>query len=226
MIKGYFGMPGCGKSTLLAKYAEKELKKLRRGKSKYKHVLTNFYVKGAEKLRLEDCGKKSIEDSLILIDEITLFFDSRDFKKFDQEKKYFFLWHRHCGNDIIYFTQQWDGVDKKIRDITPELYHVKKIAWWTRATKIFRILTINEQTKDIVQGYRFPVFIERIMALFFKFMLMGNALKLHEWTFRPFWYKYFDSWCPPPIEDDYVYVPWDAPVGPQPLGRPEDAETD
>lgn len=82
MITGYFGVPGCGKSTFLAMLATKELLKIRKGKSKYKYVLTNFPVHGCKCVRLEDLGRFDIHDSLILFDEITLDADSRDFKTF------------------------------------------------------------------------------------------------------------------------------------------------
>ena len=48
MITCYFGVPGCGKTTLLTKIAQKELKRIKRCKSPYNHVLTNFYCQGCE----------------------------------------------------------------------------------------------------------------------------------------------------------------------------------
>ena len=126
MVTCFFGLPGCGKSTFLAMLAQKELKRIARGRSKYERVLTNFYVDGCYKVDYDDLGKYEIENSLILLDELTLFADSRDYKLFTSAKKYFFLMHRHYNCDIVYFTQQWDGIDKKIRDITSDLFYLKK----------------------------------------------------------------------------------------------------
>ena len=124
MVTGYFGLPGSGKSTFLTRLAQKELKRIAKGKSSYTHVLTNFYCEGCERVDYKDLGNYCIENSLILLDEITLDADSRNFKQFDSAHKHFFLMHRHYGCDVIYFTQQYDGVDKKIRDITSNLYFV------------------------------------------------------------------------------------------------------
>ena len=182
MVTGYFGLPGSGKTTFLTMLAQKELIKMQKGKSCYKHVLTNFYCYGCEKIDYKDLGSYEIEDSLILLDELTLDADSRNFKQFDEAHKKFFLLHRHYGCDVIYFTQQYDGIDKKIRDITQELYFVKKIFCFSHAKKIFRILDINEMTKEIVNGYRFS----KLFDILFN--------KCSKWCFRPKWYKYFDSW--------------------------------
>lgn len=195
MIQGYFGLPGSGKTTFLTMIAQKELKKIKKNKSNYDKVLTNFYCDGCYKIDYKDLGHYSIEHSLILLDEITLDADSRDFKQFDKFHKSFFLLHRHYNCDVIYFTQQYDGVDKKIRDITSSLYRVKKVAFISIATQIYRCLDINEQTKEIVQGYRFPNIIER---LFFR---------VHRYCLRPIYYKYFDSWERPDLED-YEYSVW------------------
>ena len=175
--------------------AQKELKKIRKNKSCYDKVLTNFYCDGCYKIDYKDLGHYSIENSLILLDEITLDADSRDFKQFDKFHKSFFLLHRHYNCDVIYFTQQYDGVDKKIRDITSSLYRVKKVAFISIATQIYRCLDINEQTKEIVQGYRFPNIIERIFC------------RVHRYCLRPIYYKYFDSWERPDLED-YEYSMW------------------
>ncbi len=194
MVTGYFGLPGSGKTTFLTRIAQKELK---RKKKRYDHVLTNFYCEGCERVDYKDLGNYEISNSLILLDEITLDADSRNFKQFDQAHKQFFLLHRHYGCDVIYFTQQYDGVDKKIRDITSSLFFVKKLLWWSVSTRIYRTLDIQEQTKEIVQGYRFPNIFERLFAS-----------KVHEFCFRPKWYKYFDSWERPQGIPEYIFEPW------------------
>lgn len=187
MIKGYFGLPGSGKTTFLTMIAQKELNRIASGRSPYKRVLTNFYCHGCYKIDYSQLGLYDLSDSLILLDEITLDADSRNFKQFDQIKKKFFLMHRHYSIDVIYFTQQWDGVDKKIRDITHDLYYVKKLRLplldnISVATRIFRVLDINEDTKEIINGYRFPNWFDRLIG------------RTREWCIRPRWYPYFDSY--------------------------------
>lgn len=206
MVTGFFGVPGCGKTTFMARFATKEIKKIKKNKSKYKYVLTNFYCKGCYQINYSDLGHYDITDCLILLDEITLDADSRDFKMFDKYHKDFFLMHRHDRCDIIYFTQQYDGVDKKIRDITFSIYFVSssRILPISKAKRIFRCLDINEMTKEIVQGYRFPVFWD---------YLFGTSNTIYCW--RPRWYKYFDSFEKSELQkqrSEFSFVPWDLPV--------------
>lgn len=209
MVTCYFGLPGCGKTTFLARIAQKELRRIRKGISRYERVLTNFYCDGCFRIDYSDLGKYDVENSLILLDELTLFADSRSFKLFDEAKKYFFLMHRHYNCDIIYFTQQWDGIDKKIRDITSDLYYLKKcfsnqsalflrpLQQFTVARRVYRTLEINEYTKEIINGYRFPTFWERVF---------GGRTKII--CYRPSWYKYFDSWEKSKKLKPFVIIPW------------------
>ncbi len=215
MIVGYFGLPGSGKTTFLTMIAQRELKRIAKGKSKYEFVLTNFYCEGTHRISYADLGNYDIRNCLILLDELTLDADSRAYKFFTEEKKMFFILHRHYNCDLIYFTQQWDGIDKKIRDLTSDLFYVKKafsnvqgllfkpFQCFSVARRIFRTLDINQYTNQIVTGYRFPTWFERFF---------GNT---KQFCFRPKWYKFFDSWeilyelpefeiCPWLCEDENV----------------------
>lgn len=196
MVTGYFGLPGSGKTTFLTKIAQKELKRINKGKSPYERVLTNFYCKGCQKVTYEELGHFEFNNCLILLDEITLDADSRNFKQFDSFHKSFFLLHRHYGTDVIYFTQQYDGVDKKIRDITSNLYFVRKRGLFSVATRIYRSLDINEYTKEIIQGYRFSNWLEKF----------GRGVI--QICFRPKYYKFFDSWEKPQGLTEYTYEDW------------------
>lgn len=155
MITCFFGLPGCGKSTLLAKLAYKELKRIKKGKSKYVRVLSNYFIRGCSVLDFDMIGKYDMSNSLILLDEISLDADSRDFKSFSKPLKQFFILHRHYGCDIIYATQQYDGVDRKIRELTQNLYYMKKAGPLTYATAIYRKITITEDS-EIKMGYVLP----------------------------------------------------------------------
>lgn len=198
MIQGYFGLPGSGKTTYLTMIAQRELRRIRKGKSKYKRVLTNFYCGGCDRLDPLQLSSERPCDSLVLIDEITLLFDSRDFKKFNLYKD-FFIYHRHANNDIIYFCQQWDGVDKKIRDMTVCLFRVKRIGPFSCATLIYRIFEIDKDRHEVVFGYRFPTLFEKLFPF----------IKTIYWCFRPLYYKYFDSYELPDNWNEMSYLSWD-----------------
>ncbi len=186
MITGYFGVPGVGKTTLLTKIAVKAIKRMNRGKGKYENVYTNFYCKGARRLNFNDLKTYKIIKSLILLDEITMDADNRDFKNFPDEIRDFFILHRHLGNDIIYATQGYDAVDKKIRLLTQELWYMQKtvlpfFSEFTSAKRIYRTININEHTSELTLGYRFCNLLESFFTSNYKTV----------WRRR--YYKYFDS---------------------------------
>lgn len=189
MITCFFGLPGCGKSTMLAKIAAKELRRIAKGKSKYKRVLSNYYIEGCQELCFDMIGCVDMSDSLILIDEISLDADSRDFKQFNKQLKQFFILHRHYGCDIVYATQQYDGVDRKIRELTHDLWYMKKMGQITYATAIYRHITITEES-DIKVGYVFPTIFKILFDL-------RHNVKL---CYRPRYYKYFDSFEAPELK--------------------------
>lgn len=190
MITCYFGLPGCGKSTLLASIAQKELKRIRKGKSKYRMVLSNYYIKGCHRITFDMIGKFDMSECLILLDEITLDADSRDFKQFKHNTKEFMILHRHYFCDIIYVTQQYDGVDRKIRELTAELFYMRKAGPVTYSTAIYRKLTISEEG-EIRMGYQLP----SLMKIF------SDPKNNLRFVFRPRWYKYFDSFDAPKLEE-------------------------
>lgn len=217
MITGYFGVPGCGKTTLATKKARKinkmikrDEKRVKRGlkrKCPYDYVLTNFSCKGCYKINFTDIGIYDIQRCAIILDELTIDADNREFKSFARSSVEGFIYHRHYFNDIFYYTQNYNAVDKKIRDLTHTLYFVKKsylpfFNLFTKARRIFRTIDINEHTKEIVNGYRFPNLFELILDFF-------GLVRIGEICFRPFYYKDFDSFCQPLDLLPFKYDKWD-----------------
>lgn len=190
----YFGLPGCGKTTLMTKRAIEAVRSKR-----YNNVYCNvrIAVPGVTFIDNDCIGKFNLCDAKILIDEATLFADSRDFKNFGKDRLTYFLEHRHYNVDIELFTQQWDGVDRKIRVITDRVYYVFKDKllgyWFTSYYRIpYGIIIPNpkkdssEKLGEIVQGYCKPSLFQRIFC--------------HK-IFRPKYYKYFDSWERPELPE-------------------------
>lgn len=202
-IHAYFGVPGVGKTTMLTAIAQKELKKKAKGTSPYEHICTNFYCSGCERFNVSDLGKYKFENSLLLIDEITLDVDSRDYKQFSVGLKEFFILHRHLHNTIIYFCQDYSRVDKTIRDMTSDLWYLKRsvlpfFGGFTVAKRIFRNININEYTSELTLGYRFASFTEAIFT---------SSKKIF---YRKKWYKYFDSYDEGNLANriEYNYISW------------------
>ena len=183
----FFGLPGCGKTTFLAMIAYKALKQQR-----YKYVYSNVALNmpGVTVITNECIGRYELRDCLLLIDEATLFADSRAYKSFSKSQMEYFLLHRHRNADIILFTQQWDGVDRKIRVITDRVFYIYKGKflgrWFSCCYRIPYGIIIpdpkkgSEKLGDIIQGYSKPPL---LIKLFFTKRI-----------FRPRYYPFFDSW--------------------------------
>lgn len=180
MIKCYFGVPGVGKSTVLVK----EYLKLRKH---YDHVYTiNLQIKDVPLISKEDLETYKFNNTLIIWDEITMDADNREFKSFSKDLRDFFILHRHFGCDIIYATQNFENVDKKVRDLTCELWYMSKsvvplLSNFTTAKRIYRQVNINEHTSELTLGYRFCNFLESIFVSNFKLII------------RPLYYRFFDT---------------------------------
>lgn len=192
MIKCYFGVPGVGKSTILVR----EYKKCKRH---YDHIYTiNLQIKGVEMINREDLEKYKFKNTLILWDEITMDADNRSFKSFSSDLRDFFILHRHFGCDIVYATQNFENVDKKVRDLTSELWYMSKsvvplLRSFTTAKRIYREININEHTSELTLGYRFCNFLESIFVSNFRLC----------WRRR--YYKYFDTHDELSLKDRVLY---------------------
>lgn len=192
MIKCYFGVPGCGKSTIL-------VKEYKKNKRRYDHFYTiNLQIKGVEMITKEDLEKYKFKNTLILWDEITMDADNRSFKTFSNDLRDMFVLHRHFGIDIVYATQNFENVDKKVRDLTCELWYMNKsvvpfLKSFTTAKRIYRQVNINEHTSELTLGYRFCNFIESIFVSNFKLC----------WRRR--YYRYFNTHDELSLKDRVLY---------------------
>lgn len=201
MIAVFFGLPGCGKTTLLSKFAVQGLKR-------YDHVYGNVQlaVPGYTYVDNDCIGTYDLSDGLILLDEATLYADSRDFKNFKGNKLSYWMQHRHYRNDIYLFVQKWDALDIKIRNLTNVVYWVKSM----KHLPISRVIEIpfgigfesdkikamrskqglfsrlfsgkSQDYGEIIMGYTRP---GKMKMIFCKYI------------WRPAYYKYFDSWEAP-----------------------------
>lgn len=187
MISGYFGLPGCGKSTFLAKIAKDYQRKGYRV-----FCMADSPVDGCYLLDWEDIGIYDVSNSVILIDEISLRADNRDYRAFSQAIKRFMILHRHYHCDIIWFTQQYDGVDRKIRELTTCLYYVRSVGSISYAVRIDRFIHVDRESMQILVGYKLSNIIRCLFAW------LNGCLK---WVYRPRYYKYFDSYDAPKLRE-------------------------
>lgn len=142
------GLPGKGKTLTSVYLARKHFKqqnkfftrfirKLRRQPTIYNSVYSNFPIL-LDKKRKIYTNKVSVydlknqysflEQSLIIIDEIQLFYDSDEYKTFPRIIANFNQAHRHFGiKDIIYISQHPSRVIKKLRNVVSEYYRIKTL---------------------------------------------------------------------------------------------------
>lgn len=188
MITLYFANVGSGKSTKLAQIASKELKKIRKGKSKYKYVVSNCHIKGVYYVPdIHIIAEKAFENCLILIDEGSIEFNSRNYKSMKPQEVQYFKLHRHYGgydpidkinysNDIVIVSQSYEDIDITIRRLYGQMYILKKLGPFTAEREIKKYITIDEN-EQIIEGYRF--------------------VRLPRFWLRKPYYKYFDSYWRP-----------------------------
>lgn len=161
MISGIFGLPGSGKSLLLSYLAYRSthnkslnFKGFNVQTHKYARVYTNFPCDDAYKLDFDTLGNVYYHDCLMLCDEIQLFADSRNFKTFGDNLKYFFSMHRHDRIDFVYASQSFDNVDKRIRSLTDRLYYVDP--WLFNTIRVREILSyFDVYHGNINEGYEY-----------------------------------------------------------------------
>lgn len=180
MIKIYFGKIGCGKTTFLAREFVKN-------KNKYDRIYCiGCKIKGCKEIPYGSLGlfePMEGKKTLFLIDEAGIYFDNRDFKNLPKYVASFVAESRHYQCDLIFVSQTVD-IDKKIRNRCTHMYLVKKTLWWSTAHIIKYNVTVDEDSKDLVEGYE-------IQSGFLEFLnvLTGKSPCI----FRPLYYKYFNT---------------------------------
>lgn len=149
-IELVFAQIGSGKSTDIARTCYKVLKS-----GSYSHVYTNIDINlsGVKTFNVDDfnAGKYRFpEDSLILIDEVSLLYDNRSYKSFPKAVGNYLRLSRHYKNSFIMYSQHYD-CDKVIRTLASRLYYMRKVGFisFKRAIrKVISVVTqVNENTK-------------------------------------------------------------------------------
>lgn len=128
------GLPGTGKSLFTTYLARKHYKRLNRFnfKAKKNYVYSNYPIKLDKKhysksISLDDLGLKTSWNpgSVIILDEVQLYFDSLDFKDFPKSVRNTFQLHRHFGISNIYINSQHPSrIVKQLRVLCCEFYDV------------------------------------------------------------------------------------------------------
>lgn len=183
MILELHGFPGSGKTTVLTMIAQRALQ----GKStldipvsRDTSVYTSFYCQGCYKFDPFDCGKYDMSNSLILLDEISLYFDNRQFASFTRTWLEFFKLHRHANINLVYCSQSARDADLKIRTLVEKSYIIDPYPFGFTALKpIIKSHTVVKGEPGEHYELAPPI--------------------MWHWCYRPKYYKYFDSYETKPL---------------------------
>lgn len=197
-----FAKKGQGKSTYLTKQA---LLHLRHGWTVY----STDPIPGCIFVPVEHVGYYEFEPhSLLIIDEIGMIWDNRNFKNFPAPVRDWFKLQRHRKVKVICASQSFD-VDKKIRDLADDMFLlVKKFRVFSYGKRILKVLDIVEATGENNSESRIVDQLKFDSILFF----WAGSRSL---TFIPHWIPYFDSFAAPALlpaaEEWYTVPPVDLP---------------
>lgn len=188
-----FGLPRCGKTTFLTWCARRALrgKKITTGIlfwkkqigdfSPYERVYTNFPVSGCYKLDFDKLGIEQYENCLIIIDEIMLLCDSRDWKNYAAHLRDFMALHGHYRVDILAASQSYKDCDLRIRNLAERLLWIQRLGSFSRISPIKKTWSIEETIEEAYQ--------------------LGSPVQ-SRFIYRPLVYKFFDSFAAPKLADN------------------------
>lgn len=190
-----FGKKGSGKTTLLTKLT---LHYLKRGRPVY----SNVAIPGAYLFSpLETIGFKEIPpNAVIMIDEVGLIWDSRDFKGFKKEYRDYFKYQRQYRHTVYLLSQAFD-IDKKLRDLTDQMYLINcYFNVFSIARRVNKRITIVHADSGTGESHLADDMCFDSLLLFW-----AGSVKL---TFIPKYAKYFKSFDPPKLSPgEFVLVP-------------------
>lgn len=211
MLRVFFGNPGCGKTTQACKFMKKS-------KKHYDRAFCNFQlnedVKKSIGMQVLPADMKTLgtwtlpEYSYFAIDEAGIEYNSRKFKTLPMCTIEWFKLHRHYRVDVDVFSQSWEDMDITLRRLADELWYMRKIGPFTLLRRVYKRVTVNEETEQIIDGYRMIKGIWLVLQPLRLLLLDKLLYPLTGWrlTFRPLYYKYFDSWSHPDIPVKYAYA--------------------
>lgn len=187
MIRIFFARPGAGKTTLCCANA----KKLRK---KFDHVYLTFpnTVPNVHYCDFKALGEWSFpRNSHVSDDESGISFNSRKTLSVPQCLIAYLKLARHYGVSFDFYSQSHEDMDVTIRRLADEYWYLYRIGPWTLGRRIYKRVGIDKNTHQIIDEYRFA---SMLWLIFWPFQLGWPFDKKFTLTFRPFYYKYFDSW--------------------------------
>lgn len=206
MISLYFGSIGCGKTTFAVKTAFRINKniikasiikndwkrKLKGDKLLYHRVYTNFLCDVSNYCTLNGLGDWTFPPkSKIIVDESGIEYNNRKYKSLPQSTIEWFKLSRHYRCDLDFYSQSWEDTDITIRRLAERMYYCKKIGPVTIVRRIKKFVHVDDETKQIIDGYEFYSILWGLLPPPFR---INDAIRF---VWRPKYYKYFNSYHTP-----------------------------
>lgn len=188
-----FGKKGSGKTTLLTKLAFTHHQKGWK-------VYSTEPVPYAHMIEPEEIGYVHLDPhSVLLIDEVGMIYDNRNYKQFKPEVRDFFKLQRHYKVKVYMFSQTFD-IDVKLRNLCDHMYlvtNVLRVFSWAKKIRRTTVLVAStgESESRIAENLEFEPFI---------FWPFGSRFL----TYIPHWSKFFDSHFTRPLRvRDFEQIP-------------------
>ncbi len=157
-----FAPPGTGKTTLAAKI-------VREANYNNKKVFSNVPIITANVFNLKDLGKYDFSNSVIIIDEAGTEVSNRQWHtNLNHEQIEALKLHRHDNIDIYLFSQSYDDIDKKFRELTTKLLMLSK-----SKLPFFVYATAIKKTMQLING-QIVQFFEIDKANCFRFFVVNK----------------------------------------------------
>lgn len=185
-----FGKKGSGKSTLLTKLA---FQYLTSGKDVFSTEDLTFTWKNNEYSTILFEPKKIYTydfppGSIILIDEVSLIWDNRNFKNMDPKVVEWFRYQRHHKCIVYLFSQSFD-IDKKLRDLSDDMYLVTKIGRVIACARhMVRKPVVVHPSEDSPARIDDDIVQDGLLLAPFGGCMLASI---------PKWSKFYDSFCKP-----------------------------
>ena len=181
-----FGKKGSGKTTYMCKLAVKYHKAGR-------EVYSNAKLPYAHLIDIKDLGKcVPPPESVLLVDEVGMIWDNRNFKNFREDVRDYFKLQRHYHNIVYLFSQTFD-IDIKLRNLTDAMYLVTSpLPFLSVVRRIKRTIVLVQPNQDAEGRIADSLeFVPWLMNLF--------GAKALQFTYIPKYAKLFDSFGAPDL---------------------------
>lgn len=161
-VRIFAGETGAGKTLLANHMAQKIIRRSKRYEKRGfqgMKVFSTFFMAGANKLQSDFYNYKYPKNSVLILDEAQIMFDSREMTKMIKEKvsnklKAQMSLHRHHKLDIWYITQSPREIDAQIRRYANELYTIDQTIFFRKFSLILKKLKISARVVPILVIYK------------------------------------------------------------------------